>query len=175
MKRGIATVEDLRARSERRPGSDCWWWLGAMACDKVSPRIWTLDYELVDKRTMTGPQAVWNISRGEGLHGWLAYMRCVNSSCVNPVHVGKARSRVEIGAHIARHGKRKGRNTEAQRGNIRKAWQAAGITPTAPEVVAAIRAEPSSLTNIALAAKYGLGHTTVSRIRRGDSHRGAAA
>ena len=167
--RGFLKITDLYAGSERRPGSTCWWWLGALSGGY--PRIWTFDHDLIEKYAMSGPQAVWNISTGTGTAGRTAYMRCVNRGCVSPHHIGIAASRAEIGAHIRRTGKQKGaRNSETQRANLSKAWAVAGIVPTPPEVVLAIRAAGAGESNMALGRLHGLCHTTVSRIRLGESH-----
>lgn len=168
---GVTRIADLFNRSKRLPGSDCWWWVGAMACDKVSPRIWTVDHDRSEKRSMSGPAAVWNISRGVGLRGRLAFMRCVNSSCVNPVHVKDAASKAEIGAHISATGRRKGKNVEQNRANIRKAWDANGVTPTPSEIVLAIRAAGPGVSTQELARLHGISRSAASRIRRGESHK----
>lgn len=167
-RRGVLRIADLYARSERRPGSGCWWWLGAMASDKLSPRIWTVCHDRGEKRVLTGMRAVWNIKHGAGLGDRLAYMRCCNSSCVNPDHVGSAASKAEIGAHIAAHGKRKGTHVEARRASQKLAMAARGIVPTPPEVVRAIRASEGS--NVVVARQFGVSHQIVSAIRLGLSH-----
>jgi hypothetical protein len=123
---------------------------------------------------MSGPRAVWNIAKQCGLGQRLAYMHCVTSLCVNPEHVYSASDKAEIGANVVRSGKRKGTAMAARRANAAKAHIANGITVTPPEVVRAIRAVGigrGTATNIELAAKYGIWHTTVSMIRRGKSHR----
>jgi len=172
-KHAALRIVDLHYRSERRPGSTCWWWLGAMASDKVSPRIWTLDYERIEKRAMTGPRAVWSIKHQAGMGTRLAFMACMNSSCVNPEHVGTAADKAEIGAHIAASGKRKGNSTKQRRANVRKAWAATGVAITPPEVVRALRASVG--THKALGIAFGMAHSTVSRIRRFESHRDVSA
>ena len=169
LKRGILRIGDLYARSERRPGSNCWHWLHAMSSDGVSPRIWTLDHDRTEKRVMSGPRATWNIAHGRGLGDRLAYMHCCNSRCVNPQHVRTAADKAEIGAHIAANGKRKGTSVEQRAANARKGWAARGITVTPPEIVRAVRA--ASGTNVAIGVRFGIAHQVVSRIRRSDSHR----
>ena len=167
MKRGVMRVADLRDRS--RPHGTCWLWAGAACCG--SPRIFTFDYDRGEKRTMSGPRAVWSISQRSALGSRLAFMRCCVSSCVNPDHVGSAASKAEIGAHHAAAGVRKGTNVEQRRAAIRVAWERTGCQPTAPAIVLAIRAAGPGPSNMALAREHGIGHTTVSRIRRGESHR----
>ena len=171
-KRGTTRIVDLYARSERRPGSDCWIWQGATSDDGASPRIWTFDHDRGDKRVMTGPRAAWNIANGAGPGGRLAYMHCCNSLCVNPAHVRLAANRAEIGARIRVSGSRKGQCSTQRRAGLEKAWSARGIVVTSPEVVRAVRAAVG--TNIAIAARYGIGHRVVSTIRLRKSHRDVA-
>lgn len=171
----IQTIADLRARSVQDPATHCWHWLGAKSPDGV-PRIWTFDHERGDKRGMSGPKAVWNIAHGAAPRpGHLVYRRCVTCDCVNPSHMAQAASKKEIGAHIARNGARKGTSVPQRRANLLKAAAAAGIRYTPPEIVQAIRAAGPGPTNLELAALHGCAHSTVSKIRRGESHRGVAA
>jgi hypothetical protein len=170
----ITTTADLEARSLRDAATHCWHWQGAKATDGT-PRIWTFDHERGEKRCMSGPKAVWNIAHQAAPRaGWLVFRRCVTSDCVNPSHMAQASNKAEIGVHIARRGSRKGKFAEQARANARKASAAAGIVYTPPEIVRAIRAAGPEQTSLALAAIHGLAHQTVSRIRRGDSHRGVA-
>lgn len=163
-------IIDLYNRSERRPGSTCWHWLGAKSGGSV--RIWTLDFDRAEKRTMSGPKAVWNIAKQRGTGDRLAFMTCVNMLCVNPDHVSSAPDKAAIGAHIRAVGARVGTAVESRRANIARAHVANGITVTPPDVVRAIRAAPAAMTNIAIAAQHGiLHHQTVSRIRRRLSRR----
>ena len=172
MKRGVLTVADLRDRSRIDPVSGCWHWLGAKATDGT-PRIWTLDYDRVEKKSISGPRAVFQISHGcAPRQGWIAFRRCVTTDCVNPVHVDQARDKRAVGEHIRLSGRRKGTAVESRRANLLKAHAANGITPTPREVVLACRAAADSVTNKALGELYGIDHTTVSRIRLGQSHRG---
>jgi hypothetical protein len=175
-KRGMTTVQALRARStvdpyDRNPYDPCWHWTGAKAVDGT-PRMWTVDHDRAEKRSISGPKAVWNISRGRGTGQYFAYRTCVACDCVNPSHHALAASKAEIGAHIKRMGSRKGTAVPQRRENAKLAHAARGIVPVSPEVVRAARAWVG--TNVAFAELHGISHTTVSRIRRGDSHRGVA-
>lgn len=171
--RGVSTIADLRARSRVDPVTHCWHWLGAVA-NGGEPRIHTLDYARVEKRIMSGPLAAWNIAHGEAPPPWARFVfrACGTRDCVNPVHLRLARDRAEIGEHQRRAGSRKGTSIEARRANIALALAARGITPTAPDVVRAIRAEGADTTTSALAERLGLSVQTVSRIRRGDTRAG---
>lgn len=167
----ILTISDLRERSRVDALTGCWHYLGSLSSDGV-PRIHTLDYELSEKRVMSGPKAVWNIAHCCAPHpGWLAFRRCVTADCVNPVHVDQAASRKDIGRHIRLSGLRKGKAVESCRQNLVKARDAAGIVPTADHIVLAIRAAAASITSRSMAREFGIAEQTVSRIRRGQSHR----
>lgn len=169
MKRGIASIADVRARCDQDPVTHCWHWNGGRSGDGV-PRIHTLDYRDLEKRSLSGPLALWMIAHGTVPRG-LPFRRCVCRDCMNPAHLLLARSKKEIGAYIAKVGARKGTSVDKRRANLLLANAAAGIVPTPADVVLAIRSAPSSTTSKALAAQHGMAHQTVSRIRRGDSHK----
>lgn len=171
----ITTVAQLKARCIVDPSTHCWAWTGATSGHGRlrMPTLWAFDHARCEKRTMTGPLAAWNIAHGAApLPGWRVFRTCGHTACLNPAHLREARSAAEIGQHIRRAGTRKGLNVEANRENIRAAWAATGIVPTAPHVVRAIRAADGSVTGRALAAQFGVSKQTVSRIRNGLSHRG---
>lgn len=174
MKRGITTIEALRERCVVDPCTHCWLWQGGCTTDGT-PRIHTVDYERMTKATMSGPRAAWNIAHGESPPAWaLVFRGCQRRLCLNPAHLRLARSKAEIGAHIRLAGTRKGTAVEARRANVRIAALASGKVYTDPDVVRAIRHAPPEATSVSLAAIYGLAQQTVSRIRRGESHRGIA-
>lgn len=169
----ITDIAELKARCRVDPATHCWHWLGAATGRVQQPAIWAFDHARCEKRTMSGMLAAWNIAHGEApTPGYFVFRACCNPACLNPVHLKLAKTRAEIGLHQRRAGSRRGKSVEARRQNIRLAWAAQGVTPTPDEIVLAIRAEPKTTTGLELAKRFGLSHTTVSRIRRGDSHRG---
>lgn len=172
MSRGILTVDALRARCTIDHATHCWLWQGALSTDGV-PRLHTLDYDRGEKRTMSGPKAAWYIANGTRLPEWaqLVYRGCLHDQCLNPVHLRLARDRVDIGLHIRLNGKRKGTHMEQRRANVAKAQIASGHAPTPAEVVTAIRLAPKDVSSLQLSRQHGIAHQTVSRIRRGESHR----
>ena len=178
MKRGVLTLADLRAHCRVDYDTGCWHWLGATSM-KWQPRIWTLDHERIEKRLMSGPKAAWNIAHQAAPRaGWLVYRRCVVRDCVCPVHLGLARDQAEIGMHIRLSGRHKGdgkRGLDSQRANQAKACAARGIKVTPRDVVLACRAAGPEVSNPMLAEIHGIHHSTVSRIRLGQSHRGVVA
>jgi len=162
--RGLCTVADIRARCCVDRVSGCWHWLGAMS-DRT-PRIYTFDHERGEKRSMSGPKAVWNIAHGASpLAGYLVYRRCITRDCVNPVHMGEARDKAAIGLHIRRNGCRQGTSTEQRRANMRLAWAAAGIVKTPDHVIAAILAADLNRSNGDVGRELGIAPTTVSKYR----------
>jgi hypothetical protein len=173
MTRGLLTVEAVKARCIVDPATHCWIWQGGKGADG-NPRIFTFDHERGEKRTMSGPKAMWNIAHQEAPPRWspLVFRRCGHSLCLNPAHLRTAKDQAEIGLHIRRSGQRVGTATESRRANQALAMAANGITPTSPDVVRAIRAADKSVTGEALAAQFSMSRTAVSRIRRGESHKG---
>jgi hypothetical protein len=167
MKRGVLKVSDLYSRSERRPGSDCWWWTHAKS--NGQPRIYTFCHDRGEKMALSGPKAVWNIANGRGTAGRHAYMRCVSVGCVNPHHVAIAATRKQIGENIARSGLLKGVALDAKRANLRKARAAQGRRPTAPDIVHAIRQASGSHREIG--RLFGIGPSVVWKMRTGRSHK----
>jgi ethanolamine utilization microcompartment shell protein EutL len=115
---------------------------------------------------MSGHKAVWNLAHGKApLPGFLIFRRCVTTDCVNPVHMGEAKSKADIGEHIARNGARKGTYVEQRAASAAIGRAVRGIVDTPAEIVLALRAAPASVSNLELAAQHGLSHTTVSSIR----------
>lgn len=178
-KRGILRVQDLYARSERRPGSSCWWWLGATShdgnrCD--GPRIWTIDHRRAEKRVMSGPAAVYNIAfKSAPPDGHKAYMRCMNVMCVNPqcVTTGTMRQLCEA---MAASGKLKGCvPIEKKKASMAKARQVRGIKDTPADLVLQVLSAPEGEATKDVAQRLGLSAFVASRIRRGLTRRDVCA
>lgn len=174
--RGMLTINQLYARCVVEADTGCWLWQGATTNGGKEARIWTFDHARGEKRSMSGPLAAWNIAfKAAPKTGHLVYRCCQRKLCLAPAHLRQASDLAEIGAFIRRCGSRKGTALEARRANIALAHIANGLTPTPAAIVQAIRARGDVPTNVALAAEFGLAHSTVSRIRRGDSHRQVVA
>ena len=168
VKRSVLTVEDLRANSDVDPVTACWHWRGGKS--EGQPRIWTLDYERIEKRSMSGPRAVWNIAHQcAPLRGYLVMRACLTTDCVNPVHHKEFATKAEVGAHIARSGALKGKGVAAKLANLEKARAAQGQIQTPVETVLRIRSMSGTTKEIAEA--LGMKPKTVWKIRAGKSHR----
>lgn len=166
---GMTTVADVRARCNVDPVTNCWIWHGGMRKrDGVQqPAMHAFDHERGEKRTMTGPRAVWNIAHGAApLPGYVVFRACCNRLCLNPVHLREAKTLADVGRHRRLSGVLKGNNTEARRANLRKAQAAAGVVVTPQHIVDAIQQAPKTITGQALARQFELSVSSVSRIRR---------
>lgn len=167
--RSVLKTSDLYANSERKTGSNCWFWLGAKGVDKA-PRIWTLDYDRSEKRCMSGAKAVWYISQCCALDGRIAYRKCFRVDCVNPDHIGIVADKKELGKVMAAAGRHKSEaGVAARRRAVRIAHEKAGTKVTPPDVVQLIRTSP--LTGVALSSLLGISQQNISRIRCGHSHK----
>lgn len=166
----ITSIADLRERSARSPADHCWHWLGARSSDGT-PRMHVFDYDRGEKRSMSGPKAVFFLAFEKPLKGRLAYRGCFCTDCVNPAHIRTATTKAEIGVKLAALGIRKGVGVEQRRVNLSKAHAATGCIPTERAIVLAIRQAPASVTGEALSRLHGISRQTVSRIRRHESHR----
>lgn len=168
MKRGITTVEALRARCIVDPATHCWLWQGAVSGGQ--PKFHTFCHQRGCKVTMTGQRGAWNIAHGEAPPHWaLVFRACQRTLCVNPAHLRLARDQADIGRHIHLSGTRLGTATDLQRMNGRKGRERMGIKDTPADVVRQIREAPASVKGIELAALHKLSNQTVSKIRRGLS------
>lgn len=165
-------MADLRERSRIDLASHCWHWTGALDRQGV-PRIWTLDYERIEKRVMTGPRAVWNIAHNEAPAPWAYIFRsCGCADCVNPAHMRLAHSRAEWGMYLRHSGRRKGkgRGSESVRQAAYRGLASQGQNLTSIDVVRAVKAAPLTINNCQLGRRLGVSHHVVGNIRRGKSY-----
>lgn len=168
--RGIATLDQLKARCIVDAVSGCWVWQGAQRAG--TPAIHTFDHARCDKHTLSGARAAWNIAFGRSPRpGCIVFRACWNRLCVSPHHLREAKSRAEMALHQKRTGSLKGTALESRRATVRIAQMAAGVVITPAPIVLEIRAAPKEVTGRSLAHKFDLSEQTISRIRRGVSHR----
>ena len=167
----VTSIAQLRERCSVDPVSGCWNWLGGYNGLSLIPRLWVYDYDRHDKASVSGPRAAWMLAHESApLPGYLVFRACGNRRCLCPVHLREGK-KADLGASLRRSGRLQGTAVEARRANQKLAMAAAGLTPTSPDVVRAIRAAPSDVMLSSLAKLHGISPQTVSRIRRGESHR----
>ncbi len=163
-------MADVKARCKVDPATHCWIWQAAHCCGTI--RMHTFDHKVGEKRSMSGPTAIWNIAHGEAPpHGAVMRMRCGNSRCANPAHVMAYPTRQAWGRAVAASGRWRELNADARRQNIQRAWEARGITPTSAEAVRLVREAPACETLASISARTGISISAASRIRRGESRR----
>lgn len=163
------TLSEVLAKCRIDNVTRCWVWHGAGAKDGVV-HIHAIDHARKTKRTMSGPTAVWNIAHGEAPPaGYVPYRWCGNRLCVNPVHLRLARGQAEVMHRMACSGRLKGTHLEQRRAAARRGHAAQGMRITPDEVVRQILAAQGN--NCAVARRYGVHHSVVSRIRLGQTHK----
>jgi len=136
-RRGLAVIQDLRDRSDVDPATHCWLWKGAIQRDV--PRMHAFDYRVNDKRTLSGPLAVWMIAHEEAPRpGWRVIRSCGEHRCVNPAHHEQMRDHAAIGEFMAATRRLKGTHIESRAANARKGRAAAGIVETDDAVIVAV-------------------------------------
>ena len=165
------SIEEVRANCVIDPVTHCWLWQGPVVKRGGGPRIYAVDLDAVTKRVMPGTRAVWYLAHNEPLNGRMVFRSCQVMTCLCPAHLKTAWTKAEIGTHQRRLGSRKGTHVALRRAAIKLAMAANGITPTPEPIVRAVYAAPPEVTHTSLAKQYGIALNTVSRIRRGLSHR----
>ncbi len=170
VRRGVATIDDLRARSVLNQSTRCWHWQGAKI--KGAPRIWTLHLDDMEKRVLSGPRAVWYIAHGTTLGNRVAYMACWNKDCVCPVHVRSCqKSEFNHVAALAGVFNKTPAARAACLVNAAKARAARNAVDTPAETVLAVRAAAGTASQTEIARSMGISKTVVSRILRGETFR----
>lgn len=167
MKRGVNTIDDLRARSTVDPVTHCWHW--QQATIKGHPRIWTADLDAMDKRVLSGPRAVWYIAHGTPLRDQVAYMGCWCKDCVCPAHVRRG-SRTQVNTLAALAGCMAG-HSAVRSISAAKARAAAGHVDTPADVVLAFRQALGTAPVYRLAEQFGLTRSTGYRIANGTNYK----
>ena len=132
----------------------CWLWINCR--NDEYPKFWH------DGRHIKASHYAWVRANGRGLkHGEQVLHRCDTPRCVNPAHLF-------VGTHAEnmRDRERKGRGNHPS-------GERNGRAVLAQHLVDQIRAEyvPGIISQRALAEKYGVGQTTVSRAVRYENWR----
>ena len=167
LRRGIRDIADIKARCEIDKATHCWHWKGAKS--KGLPRIHVLDLRDNEKRNISGPLGLWMLAHNEVPNG-IPMRRCLCRDCMNPAHLILMRNQAEISNYTTRHGANG--TGRVMRPELReKAMQRLGVVPTPMEIIIAIREADRSITGRALAAKFDMHISTVSRIRRRELHK----
>lgn len=131
----------------RGPTAECWEWRGYRNAKGYG--VMAGDNE----KNIKAHRASWIIAHGDIQNGLCVLHKCDNPACVNPAHLFLGTL-----ADNDRDCRRKGRNTRGE------------INPKAklnPKIVHEIRSDENShTTTAALAQRYGISASVVSRVRR---------
>lgn len=156
---GIRTVEDLKLRCEVNE-DECWIWQGGSNSTRrpESARVW-----LPDLGARSIQFASLYVSGNAPKRGKRAYAHCGNKLCGNPEHA-KAGTQTEVMRFYAEMGRFS--HAEAKIALAKVAYSRRLLTPEQAQEV-----RESSETGLAMAEKFGVSDSVISRIRRGETYR----
>lgn len=157
MKRPFRTIAKTRAAFERRyipePNSGCWLWSGAH--NRGYGQI------QVRGKTEKAPRLSWMLHRGPIQDGRCVLHRCDNPACVNPEHLFLG-THADNAADRAAKGRGRNRVLRGEKNPQSK------LTREAVLQIHDLLA--SGATQRSLAARFGVGCTTITRIASGRSY-----
>jgi hypothetical protein len=158
----MKTLDEIHGRCVPDSITGCKVWRGH--CDKYGPRIYAPD--LSDGGAMKvqyGRRAVYQLATGQALaSGWRVFGTCGNAACLEFGHM-QACTPAERGLEVAEIGSQKGKMTRIVANRL-IGQRRSKLTP---DLIAEISA--STETGLALAARLGLGRTTISKVRKGQA------
>ena len=106
MKRGIHSIEDIRARCVVDQDSGCWTWSGAMSVSNNStPMLYVMPGLLGNERgySTSGVRVAWLLSGRRLGAGRVVWRHCCNHKCLAPDHL-RSGTRADLGRHITAAG-----------------------------------------------------------------------
>lgn len=136
------------------PNSGCWLWEGRLTGGYGS------FYMETPKRRTTAHRGSWLLHRGPIPDGLVVCHKCDNRACVNPAHLFLG-TYAENMQDASRKGRMNWRPGEVR--NLPRGEDHHGTKLTVADVVA-IRS--SEMSGVALAARYGITPTSITRIRK---------
>ena len=155
----MRTLDEIYGRCVPDEITGCKLWRGCT--DKYGPRIYAPDMRFGGQlKTQYDRRAVWQLVNSRPLpRGWRVFGTCGNPACLEYEHM-QASTTAERGRKVAESGRQKGLMTRivANRKIARKQ------TVLTPELIAEIRSSPE--TGLQLAARLGIGRSTISKARR---------
>jgi hypothetical protein len=158
------TLDKIKGRCKIDDITGCWLWTGAMSGGRF-PRIYAPKYGKNGAKctTQTGARAVWQAKTGKAIPpGFRVFHKgCTNDACVNPAHLDCGPT-AAWGKQLQRTGAWADQPTRIL------ANQAIGRARSAASIEIAREICASSDTGLALAARYGISRSVVSKIRRGQ-------
>lgn len=169
MSHAVASLADIHARCVEV--GDCWEWSGAIGGNGIPcaciPTVYPKQQGVRPSR-VTVTALSWEAHTGKSAAGKSVWRTCCNHLCVNPAHL-RAGTRAQMAAYLVTQGAYK--RTPASIAAITKAKRKAGKLT----MLQAREIRASTLPAIALAPIYGVHHSLVTRIRRGEAWRESVA
>jgi len=169
MSHAVASLADIHARCIEV--GECWEWTGAIGGNGIPCAcIPTMHPKQpgVRARRVTVTALAWEAHTGKPAAGKAVWRTCCNHRCVNPAHL-RAGSRAQMAAYLVTQDAYK--RTPSSIAAITNAKRKAGkLTMTQAREIRA-----STLPGIKVAALYGVHHSLVTRIRRGEAWRESVA
>lgn len=155
----MRTLEEIYGRCVLDEITGCRVWRGCI--DNHGPRIYAPDMRFGGAmKTQYGRRAVWQLVNGRPLpKGWRVFGNCGNPACLEYKHI-EASTTAERGRKVAASGAQKGliKRIVANR-KIGRARSV--LTPALIDEI-----QTSGETGQALAARLGIGRTTISKVRK---------
>tara|TARA_R100000365_G_C2748380_1_gene79765 strand:+ start:1651 stop:2196 length:546 start_codon:yes stop_codon:yes gene_type:complete len=165
----VASLDDIKARCHEV--GECWEWAGAVGGNCIPCACIPTAYPKQPStraRRVTVTALSWEAYTGKSATGKSVWRTCCNQLCVNPAHL-RAGTRTQMCAYLVGMGAY--RRTPASIAAITK-----GKRKEAKLTMAQAREiRESTLPAIVLSATYGVHHSMVTRIRRGEAWRETVA
>lgn len=148
----ISVLEHFSARVMPEPNSGCWFWMGSLTQKGYGD---VLLIENGKRQHVRAHRIAWALYKGTVPPGKMVCHKCDIRCCVNPDHLFLGTASDNVRDMVA-----KGRSSQQIR-NFGTKSPHAKIT-----AAAALAIFQSTESEIALAARYGICHSTVRRIRQ---------
>jgi len=150
----MPSLDDILAKCE--PYGECLLWTGGLVYEGGQPRLW------VGKKPLSARRVVFELARGEIVAGRRIGMKCGERLCLNAEHMSQMTTTELLKAHHRRMGglppSHKAACTAAARRRSNNKMDM--------DIARAIRSSEERAS--VLAARYGLGKSTVCKVRRNE-------
>lgn len=169
MSRAVASLADIHARCNEV--GECWEWSGAIGGNGIPCACIPTAYPKqpgIRSSRVTVTALAWEAHTGKSAAGKSVWRTCCNHLCVNPAHL-RAGTRAQMADYLVSKGayKRTPASIAAITNGKRKDAKLS--------MVQAREIRTSTLPAAALAPIYGVHHSLVTRIRRGEAWRESVA
>lgn len=157
----MKTLEEIYGRCVLDEITGCRVWKGCK--DKFGARVYAPDMRYGGApKVQYGRRAVWQLVNGRPLpKNWRVFGTCGTADCLEYKHI-EASTTAERGRKVAASGAQKGLTTRIV-ANRKIGRQRTALTPALISEI-----QTSNETGLAIAARLGVGRSTVSKVRMGQ-------